>query len=84
MSDVRTQTAWRGSATRAGEDAAARSVPAVVSSARGRGEGAQKNHAISEFTGQNDKVHDTNPVLQAPCGAKAKEKGKSHKGGRGH
>jgi hypothetical protein len=34
----RTQPAWRGSAARAGEDAAARSVPAAASGVRGRGE----------------------------------------------
>jgi len=38
-SDARTQPAWRGSATRAGEDAAARSVPVAASGVRGRVEG---------------------------------------------
>jgi hypothetical protein len=38
-----------------------------------------KNHAISEFTGQNGKLYNTNPVLAAKC-AKAKKKGK-HRGG---
>ncbi len=35
-----------------------------------------KNHAISEFTGQNGKIYDTNPVLKAKCGGKGK---KAHK-----
>jgi hypothetical protein len=37
-----------------------------------------KNHAISEFTGQNGKLHNTNPVLSAKCGGKGK-KGKGKK-----
>jgi len=37
-----------------------------------------KNRAISEFTGQNGKVYNTNPVFQAQCGGK----GKSHRGRR--
>ena len=32
------------------------------------------NRAIAEFTGQNGKTLDFNPVLQAPCGKKAKKK----------
>ena len=36
----------------------------------------QKNRAVSHFVGQNGKVHDTNPVLQAQCGKKGK---KAHK-----
>jgi hypothetical protein len=35
------------------------------------------NRAISHFTGQNGKVYDTNPVLKAQCGKKAK-KAKKH------
>jgi hypothetical protein len=35
-----------------------------------------KNRAISEFTGQNGKRYDTDPVLKAKCGKKAKSKGK--------
>jgi len=34
------------------------------------------NRAISEFTGQNGKLHDTNPVVAAKCGGKGKKKGK--------
>jgi hypothetical protein len=38
-----------------------------------------KHHAISEFTGQNGKLYDTNPALKAKCGGKkAKKKGKRH------
>jgi hypothetical protein len=40
---------------------------------------SRKNRAISEFTGQNGKTYDTNPVLKAQCGKKgmkAKGKGK--------
>jgi len=37
-----------------------------------------KHHAISEFTGQNGKLYDTNPVLKAKCGGKGKKKGKRH------
>jgi hypothetical protein len=33
------------------------------------------NHAIADFTGQNGKLHDFNPVLQPQCGGKAKKKG---------
>ena len=39
------------------------------------------NRAISEFTGQNGKLYNTNPVLKAKCGGKGKKKGK-HGGGR--
>ena len=35
---------------------------------------AHTNRAISEFTGQNGKIYDTNPVLSAKC-----SKGKKHK-----
>jgi hypothetical protein len=35
------------------------------------------NHAISEFTGQNGKIYDTNPVLKAQC-----KSGKKGKGGK--
>jgi hypothetical protein len=38
-----------------------------------------KNRAISDFTGQNGKVYDTEPVLQAQCG-KAHKKGKGRPG----
>jgi hypothetical protein len=38
-----------------------------------------KNHAISEFTGQNGKTYNTNPVLAAKCG-----KGKKKHGGGAH
>jgi hypothetical protein len=34
------------------------------------------NHAIADFSGQNGKLHDFNPVLQPQCGGKAKKKGK--------
>jgi hypothetical protein len=44
----------------------------------------QKNHAISEFTGQNGKLYNTNPVLSAKCGGKGKKKSKAHKGSRAH
>jgi hypothetical protein len=44
---------------------------------------ARKNRAISEFTGQNGKLHDTNPVLSAKCGGKGKKKGK-HGAGAHH
>jgi hypothetical protein len=37
------------------------------------------NRAISEFTGQNGKLHNTNPVLSAKCGKKGKTSHK-HKG----
>ncbi len=40
---------------------------------------ARPNHAISEFTGQNGKIYNTNPVLQTSCGGKGKKKGKAHK-----
>ncbi len=43
-----------------------------------------KNRAISEFTGQNGKTYDTNPVLQSKCGGKSKKKSKGHKSGRAH
>ena len=43
----------------------------------------QKNRAVSHFVGQNGKVHDTNPVLQAQCGAKGK-KGKGAKKSGAH
>jgi hypothetical protein len=39
------------------------------------------NRAISEFTGQNGKLHNTNPALQAECGKahrKGAKKGKRH------
>jgi len=35
------------------------------------------NKAISEFTGQNGKIYDTNPVLKAQC--KGGKKGGKHK-----
>jgi hypothetical protein len=39
-----------------------------------RGEGAE------EFTGQNGKLYNTNPVLSAKCGGKGKKKSKgAHK-----
>jgi hypothetical protein len=39
-----------------------------------------KHKAISHFVGQNGKVYDTNPVLSAKCGKKAKKKGnKKHR-----
>jgi hypothetical protein len=41
-SDARTQPAWRSSAAQAGEDAAARSVPAAASGVLGRVEGTPK------------------------------------------
>jgi hypothetical protein len=41
------------------------------------------NRAISEFTGQNGKLYNTNPVLQSKCGGKAKKKSKAHKSGKG-
>jgi hypothetical protein len=41
-----------------------------------------KHKAISHFVGQNGKVHDTNPVLKAKCGGKAKKKSKAKKGKR--
>jgi hypothetical protein len=34
----------------------------------------RKNRAIADFTGQNGKVHNFNPVVQAPCGKKGKRK----------
>ncbi len=40
---------------------------------------AHTNRAISEFTGQNGKLYNTNPVLQAKCGKQA-HKGKKHRG----
>ncbi|HEX3361798.1 MAG TPA: hypothetical protein VHS74_12460 [Solirubrobacterales bacterium] len=42
-----------------------------------------KHHAISEFTGQNGKIYDTNPVLTVKCGGKGKKNKRtaSHKGG---
>jgi hypothetical protein len=39
----------------------------------------RKNRAISEFTGQNGKTYNTEPVLSVKCGGKAK---KSHKKGQ--
>jgi hypothetical protein len=38
----------------------------------------RKNHAISEFTGQNGKIYDTKPVLKAKCpkAKKGRKKGK--------
>jgi hypothetical protein len=42
----------------------------------------RKNHAISHFVGQNGKIYDTNPVLKAQCGGKAKKK--HHKKGKRH
>ncbi len=42
------------------------------------------NKAISHFVGQNGKVYDTNPVLQAKCSKKGKKKSKAHKGGKAH
>jgi hypothetical protein len=42
------------------------------------------NRAISEFTGQNGKLYNTNPVLSARCGGKDKKKSKAHKGGKAH
>jgi len=41
---------------------------------------ARKNRAISEFTGQNGKIYDTNPVLKSSCG----KHGKKAKGGKKH
>lgn len=43
-SDARTHPAWRSSAARAGEDAAARSVPAAASGVLGRVEGTPGSH----------------------------------------
>jgi hypothetical protein len=37
---------------------------------------AKKNRAISDLTGQNGKLFNTNPVLKAQCGAKDKKHGK--------
>jgi hypothetical protein len=39
------------------------------------------HRAISEFTGQNGKLYDTEPAVQAQCGKKGK--GKKSKGGKG-
>jgi hypothetical protein len=39
------------------------------------------HHAISEFTAQNGKIYDTNPVLEAQCGKKGKKKN-GKKGGK--
>jgi hypothetical protein len=44
---------------------------------------AHTNRAISEFTGQNGKLHNTNPVLSAKCGGKGKKKGNGHNRARG-
>jgi hypothetical protein len=41
-----------------------------------------KTKAVADFTAQNGKVYDTNPVVGNSCGKKAK-KHKKHKGGHG-
>jgi hypothetical protein len=41
------------------------------------------NRAISDLTGQNGKLSDTNPVLKAPCGGKGKKKSGSKKKTKG-
>jgi hypothetical protein len=33
---------------------------------------AHTNRATANFTGQNGRIYDTNPVLQAKCGGKKK------------
>jgi hypothetical protein len=47
----------------------------AASGVRERGERAHKHYATSEFTGQNGKIYDTNPVLTVKCGGK----GSKHK-----
>jgi hypothetical protein len=79
-SDARTQPAWRGSATRAGEDAAARR-PAAASRVPRRGEWtpkkglivnstdicSSKHRANATYTAQSGKRSKANPPLRATC-----------------
>jgi uncharacterized repeat protein (TIGR01451 family) len=39
-----------------------------------------KTHAVADFTAQNGKVYDTNPVVKSSCRGKGKKKGKGKQG----